>query len=116
MRVASLLAVFTLIAILSASECEAQRRTRSPFETRASVPERYQPPADRPQSWKRHVTVGMVAGGAAGLVWGLTQTGDENVFGLSPVIETAIGVGVGFYAGSAVYLVRSMRPNHLSVR
>ncbi|CAA9314286.1 MAG: hypothetical protein AVDCRST_MAG68-1461 [uncultured Gemmatimonadetes bacterium] len=64
---------------------------------------------DGVQSWGRHVAVAMAVGGAVGLAWGLTQTGDENVFGLSPVIETVIGIGVGLYAGTAVYLVQSVR-------
>ncbi len=52
----------------------------------------------------------MAVGGTAGLVWGLTEaSGDANVFGLSPAIETAIGMGAGHYAGTAAYLVRSLR-------
>jgi len=109
MRVAILLAVITFAA---APACDAQRRSSSPFETRAAapVPGHYELPSARTESWPRHLAVGMAAGGAAGLVWGLTRLGDENVFGLSPVIETAIGIGVGGYAGTAVYLVRRLRP------
>ncbi|HEV3052004.1 MAG TPA: hypothetical protein VGX50_16970 [Longimicrobium sp.] len=55
----------------------------------------------------RYATWGMVIGGAVGLAYGVAQ-GDDT-FGLSPVIEMAIGIGVGFYAGAAMDLVRSVR-------
>lgn len=49
----------------------------------------------------------MAIGGAAGLAYGLVQ--GDDALGLSPVIETAIGVGVGFYVGTGVDLLRSRR-------
>lgn len=52
----------------------------------------------------RYTTWGMVIGGAVGLAYGVAQ--GDDAFGLSPVIETAIGIGIGFYAGAAVDLVR----------
>jgi hypothetical protein len=121
MRLATLLAVSALAALLSASVCEAQRRSPSPLGLRAAEaplllgtahnpPAHYEAPIVRPPSWKRHVAVGMAVGGAAGLAWGIIEASDgENVFGLSPVIETAIGIGVGGYAGTALYLARSIR-------
>jgi hypothetical protein len=120
MRLATLLAIFALAALPPASACEAQRRDPSPLGLRAEAaplldtaldpPARYEVPIVRPPSWKRHVAVGMAVGGAAGLAWGIIEATDgENVFGLSPVIETVIGIGIGGYAGTALYFARSIR-------
>ncbi len=59
--------------------------------------------------WLGYTGWGMGIGGAAGLAYGLTQDDDNEFLDLSPVIETAIGAGIGFYAGTAVFLLRSVR-------
>ena len=56
-------------------------------------------------SFVRHVAVGMAVGGTLGFAYGLTGL-DNNALGLSPVIETIIGAGLGGYAGAGVYLVK----------
>ena len=61
---------------------------------RASVPGRY-------------ATWGAVVGGVAGLGYGLVAGNDA--FDLSPVIETAVGIGVGFYIGMAADVIHAMR-------
>ena len=55
----------------------------------------------------RYAAWGAVAGAAVGFTYGLTQ--GDDALGLSPGIEAAIGMGVGFYLGLAVDLVRSLR-------
>jgi hypothetical protein len=135
MRVISLFMLFTLVAIGSASECQAQWRStpsrgdpdevrpfllesardgRSPAPSHTDL---FQAPVgatsraggDRLQSWEWHIGHGMAVGGAAGLIWGIAEAlNGDNVLGLSPVIETAIGAGTGFYVGTAVYLIRRL--------
>lgn len=57
--------------------------------------------------YERYVNWGIAIGGAAGLAWGLyDRFAWDNPLGLSPVVETAIGAGTGFYVGTAVFLVR----------
>lgn len=52
-----------------------------------------------------YATIGAVAGGAVGLVYGLAHE-DDDVFGLYPVLPAAIGVGIGLYAGFVVDMIR----------
>jgi hypothetical protein len=59
-------------------------------------------------SLTRHVTVGVAIGGILGFAYGMTQR-DNDAFGLSPVIETAIGLGVGGFAGTGLFLVKDLR-------
>jgi hypothetical protein len=62
----------------------------------------------RGRTFGRYVTVGMAIGGTLGFAYGMTQR-DDNALGLSPVIETIIGGGIGGYAGAALYLMKSTR-------
>ncbi|MBW3654669.1 MAG: hypothetical protein KY444_01075 [Gemmatimonadetes bacterium] len=62
----------------------------------------------RLRPFDRYLAVGMAIGGTLGFAYGMTQR-DTDAFGLSPVIETAIGAGIGGYAGAALYLMKSTR-------
>lgn len=77
---------------------------RPPRSAVAAAPPPH-PAAGRPLG--RYTTWGMVIGGAAGLAYGVAY--GDDAFELSPVIETAIGIGVGFYIGAAADIVRSLR-------
>lgn len=102
-----------LLAVCSAAAPAAAQRPDAAAAAPAPMPALLRPPAvptpepAAPLPLGRYATRGMIIGGAAGLVYGLAA-GDDT-FGLSPVIETAIGVGIGFYVGAAIDLVRSLR-------
>ena len=66
------------------------------------------PPANLAR-WRWYSTWGVAIGGAFGLAYGLATDDDSAFLDLSPVIEMAIGAGIGFFAGTAVYLVDSAR-------
>jgi hypothetical protein len=59
-------------------------------------------------SFARHAALGMAIGGVVGFAYGMTER-DNDAFGLSPVIETIIGVGVGGFAGTGLFLVKDLR-------
>ena len=59
--------------------------------------------------WRWYSTWGVAIGGAVGLAYGLATDDDSAFLDLSPVIEMVIGAGIGFFAGTAVYLVDSAR-------
>ncbi|HEX8319212.1 hypothetical protein [Longimicrobium sp.] len=63
---------------------------------------------DRLVSFARHAALGMAIGGVVGFAYGMTER-DNDAFGLSPVIETIIGVGVGGFAGTGLFLVKDLR-------
>lgn len=56
----------------------------------------------------RYTYWGIGIGAAAGLAYGLSLDEDEETW-FSPVIEAAIGGGIGFYLGAAADIVRSLR-------
>ncbi|HEY0035246.1 MAG TPA: hypothetical protein VGB66_01095 [Longimicrobium sp.] len=66
------------------------------------------PDPDRLVSFARHVALGMAIGGVVGFAYGMTER-DNDAFGLSPVIETVIGVGLGGYAGTGLFLLKDLR-------
>ncbi|HZG42039.1 MAG TPA: hypothetical protein VEY93_03680 [Longimicrobium sp.] len=63
---------------------------------------------DRLVSFARHAALGTAIGGVVGFAWGMTNR-DNDAFGLSPTIETIIGVGVGGFAGTGLFLVKDLR-------
>lgn len=63
----------------------------------------------RGRTFGRYVTIGAAIGATIGLAYGMTQR-DNDALGLSPVLETIVGGGIGGYAGAGVYLMRSTRP------
>lgn len=108
MRISLLLLALTLAASPAAAQAAAPRHA-------APLPQRLRPPASAPVPVPaqhdfrlRHAWWGLGIGAAAGLAWGLSNE-DQDVFGLSPVLETTIGAGVGFLVGGAVDVVRTLR-------
>jgi hypothetical protein len=61
------------------------------------------------RTFDRYILVGMAIGGTVGYGYGMTQR-DNDAFGLSPVLETIVGGGIGGYAGAAVYLMKYRFP------
>jgi hypothetical protein len=53
----------------------------------------------------RYAAIGGLAGAAVGLGWGVAHE-DEDAFGLYPVLPTAIGAGIGFFAGLVLDVVK----------